>query len=228
MVNSSSSARGWNLTCIEVNGTNCWIYSPAAERGGCFVIDPGADGGVIINELEKRKVYPRHILLTHGHFDHIGALPELSEYYASQDLHPEIAIHEADAGYLGKGSLWAHQLCWSVAGGDSEYIVENWKPMPAPSLFLKEGDCIGALRVLHLPGHTPGSVGFFDEAARVLFSGDCLFKDGYGRTDLPGGDKEQMDESLNRLFALGDDVAVYSGHNSNTTIGTERVAWQRR
>ncbi|MDR2447941.1 MAG: MBL fold metallo-hydrolase [Treponema sp.] len=229
---------------IVAHGTNCWIYVPAKghetgaseetvvsygsheARKPCFLIDPGARPDEIIRKLEELNLYPTHILLTHGHFDHIGALPDVAAYYEAQGMRASvavtIAIHEADALYLGKDSRDAHRRCWSVAAGSADYIEAYWKPQPDPAILLREGDRIGSLRTLHVPGHTPGSAVFFDEEARILFSGDCLFKNAIGRVDLPGGDVRLMRDSLNRLFALGDDVAVYPGHGGTTVIGAER------
>jgi glyoxylase-like metal-dependent hydrolase (beta-lactamase superfamily II) len=222
---------------IDDQGTNCWIYraehaehvNHAADmtdpRKPCVLIDPGASHQAISKELERLNLYPTHILLTHGHFDHIGALPALAAYYAAQGAPPEIAVHEADAIYLGNASLPAHRLCWTIAAGNAAYIDEYWNPMPDPTLLLKDGDDAGSLRVLHVPGHTPGSLAFFDEEARVLFSGDCVFKHSIGRTDLPGGGEARMMDSLKRLFALGDDITVYPGHGGTTAIGAERRFW---
>ena len=104
--------------------------------------------------------------------------------------------------------------------------------MPQATRLLVEGDCIGPLRVLHLPGHSPGSAGFHDEAAGLLFSGDTLFMDGFGRTDLPGGNAQALTGSLKRL-CIGDDrgaikehTLVYSGHGAATTIGVEKSKYR--
>jgi glyoxylase-like metal-dependent hydrolase (beta-lactamase superfamily II) len=94
--------------------------------------------------------------------------------------------------------------------------------MPSPTRLLAEGDTIGPFTVLHLPGHTPGSVGFFRESEGALFSGDTLFRDGSGRTDLPGGNSNHLEESLHRLMAMDADILVYPGHGEATTIGAER------
>jgi glyoxylase-like metal-dependent hydrolase (beta-lactamase superfamily II) len=191
----------------------------------CVVIDPGANADLIITRLNSLRWYPRYILLTHGHFDHLAALPALLAHY---DGKPEVAIHEADAAYLGPQARQVHRQSFIVAAGNSAYVDALWEDMPEPTRLLVEGDCIGPLRVLHLPGHSPGSTGFYDEAAGLLFSGDTLFKDGFGRVDLPGGSAKALAASLKRLCA-GDDseyieesTVVYSGHGEATTIGVEK------
>jgi len=162
------------------------------DNGICAVIDPGDEGKRIIARLKQLNLVPAFIILTHGHFDHIDAVEELAAEYGTQ---AEIAIHAADTGYL-----------------------KDFKP----GRTLAEGDTIGPFTVLHLPGHTPGSIGLWDKESGILFSGDTLFDDGYGRTDLPGGNEEQIFASLRRLFALDGNIQVYPGHGPTTTIGQAR------
>jgi glyoxylase-like metal-dependent hydrolase (beta-lactamase superfamily II) len=216
-------------------GTNCWLYpleekiesrsDPREPRKPCAVIDPGADPQVIIARMERLQLYPKYILLTHGHFDHLAALPGLFSYFSpfspSNDA-IEIAIHHEDAPYLGPEAYTVHRTAFSAAAGSGAYVDALWEPIPAPTKLLAEGDTIGPFTVLHLPGHTPGSVGFYDAQMQVLFSGDTLFKQGMGRTDLPGGDWDALKKSLGRLFTMDDTIAVYPGHGPETTIAAER------
>jgi glyoxylase-like metal-dependent hydrolase (beta-lactamase superfamily II) len=173
------------------------------------------------------KLCPRYILLTHGHFDHVAALPELLSALAGDPAFasrpsPEIAIHREDAAYIGPGAYETHRLSLAAATGSSEYIDRIWQPIPAPTRLLEEGDRAGPFTVLHTPGHTPGSVCFFMEREKLLFSGDTLFQGGEGRTDLPGGDFQAIVKSLRRLLALDSGIAVFPGHEAATTIGEER------
>jgi len=211
---------------ITVGGiaTNCWVYPLAGGNGGeCAVIDPGEEGSRIIAFLNQLQLVPRYILLTHGHFDHIGAVPALAAQYkgGAPSGALEIAIHAADAEYLGPDSYPVHCHSFEAVAGNHEYIDALWEDMPPPGRLLAEGDAIGPFTVLHLPGHTPGSIGLWDKQEGVLFSGDTLFCDGYGRTDLPGGNTAQLFASLKRLFAMDGGIQVYPGHGSATSIGCE-------
>jgi glyoxylase-like metal-dependent hydrolase (beta-lactamase superfamily II) len=206
--------------------TNCWLYPliEAAPEPGiavhrpCAVIDPGAEADLIIARIERLHLYPRYVLLTHGHFDHLAALPDLIAHY--RDV--QIAIHQEDAQYLGPDAYRVHRAAFLAVAGSAAYVDALWESIPAPTTLLTEGDTIGPFQVLHLPGHSPGSVGFYDADMKLLFSGDTLFKQGIGRTDLPGGDWNALQKSLKRLLVLDEDIRVYPGHGSETTIGAER------
>lgn len=211
--------------------TNCWLYPlpeafavPGQEsRQPCAVIDPGADADMIIARMEQFNLYPWGILLTHGHFDHLAAVPALvSHYKSSSKLTLEIAIHRGDASSLGPQAYQVHRDSFIAAAGNADYVDALWEALPGPTRLLAEGDVVGPFRVIHLPGHSPGSVGFYGEAEKILFSGDTLFNCGMGRTDLPGGNWEALRRSLKRLFALEENIKVYPGHGLDTAIGKER------
>ena len=209
--------------CVGDLSTNCWIISLDKDPGetgknSCVVIDPGADADVIITRLEALNLHPKYILLTHGHFDHIGALPEVLEKFGS--LNPEIAIHGNDAKRLGPEALPVHMADFASASGGA-YVKSLWKSVPSPTRLLNNADQAGPFRVLHTPGHTPGSVCFYDEQEGLLFSGDTLFQNGIGRTDLPGGDWKAMEESLSQLALLPGNTRVFPGHGPATTIKAE-------
>jgi len=207
-----------NITHLSVGhlATNCWIYPTGA--GEAAVIDPGDDAQVIIDTLKKLSLAPKYILLTHGHFDHIAAIPHfINEFYDK----PKIAIHRYDSHYLGSDSYKSHFMSVRAALGSDVFLDALWAGMPFADILLDDGSEIGPFTVLNLPGHSQGSVAFWDKETNTLFTGDTLFKGSYGRTDLPEGNEDDMLSSLRRLFEMDPDIKVYPGHGDTTTIGKE-------
>ncbi|MDP2958072.1 MAG: MBL fold metallo-hydrolase, partial [Longimicrobiales bacterium] len=158
------------LVIVGALETNCYLVY-CEETRACAIIDPGADHEKIILSVADLELKPVIVLDTHGHVDHIGANSEIIRKYAVP-----LAMHPADTGML------------QVSDYIELSLLLGARNSPPPDRLLAEGDeiVIGrtSLRVMHIPGHTPGSVGFV--AAGVLFSGDTLFCGGVGRTDLPG------------------------------------------
>ncbi|MFI5358619.1 MAG: MBL fold metallo-hydrolase [Halanaerobiales bacterium] len=189
---------------IEVgfNGTNSYLVE---DTDNCLLIDPGAEGEKILSVIQEKKLRPEKIILTHGHFDHIGAAEYLREKTGAK-----LFVHSEDKEYLmdEKKNL-------SFFTGD---LIE---PAIADNL-MEEGDIIGKFRVIHTPGHTPGSICLYNEEEGLLFSGDTIFKNGYGRTDFPGGDLQALINSINKLLHLPDETLVYPGHGPSTTIAEFR------
>ena len=208
-----------NQVIVRELQTNCWITSLGG--GDCIVIDPGGDDKVIFDRIKKLTVNPRYFVLTHAHFDHIAALPFLAAEFPGAD----IAIHPSEAGKLTDRE--SHRRDFNAVGYCS-YVENLWQPVPDATVLLKEGDELGPFVVMHLPGHSPGSIALYNKEEKILFSGDTLFRAGFGRTDLPGGDEQALFRSLRRLFTLDGDTAVYPGHGPTTTINREKSLYNFR
>ena len=187
--------------------TNCYLVW-CRETKECAIVDPGADADQIFLEVSRLGLKPTAILNTHGHLDHIGANKDMKEHYGAPLL-----IHSADSGMLA--AVQQNELRFLLGAKDS----------PPADGFLEDGQHLllghGSLRVLHTPGHSPGSVCFLSDS--FLLSGDTLFFEGVGRTDLPGGSSRQLEESIRaKILTLADNLVVLPGHGPHTTIGQER------
>lgn len=178
---------------VGLLATNCWVLHQE-ERPDCVVIDPGAEPERIRQAMEGRRLAA--VLLTHGHFDHIGAVDALME----QDT--ELVVHALDEPMLHDPQL---NVSWMV---DARITCRR------ATRTVEEGEqlCYAGMtfRVLHTPGHTPGGVCY--ACGEHLFTGDTLFAQGYGRYDLPGGDEAVLMASLRRLMPLRQAHKIYGGH----------------
>ncbi len=190
-------------------GVNCFILG-CEETGQGVVIDAGGDARDIIAVVERQGLTITHVINTHGHFDHIGANRALKERFGAN-----LMIHAADIPLLDRAADIAK--AYGIPGENS----------PQPDTCLEDGMEISfgkmTMTVLHTPGHSPGGCCFYLEAEQKIITGDTLFADSIGRTDLPGGSHEQLLDSVRaKLFTLPDHVVAYPGHGPETTIGHEK------
>jgi hydroxyacylglutathione hydrolase len=192
--------------------TNCHIV--AAEEGRrAAVIDPADDAQAILEAARANRLEISHILLTHGHFDHVLGVAELKRLTGAP-----VGIHAGDAAMLTAGKLCGAALLGiPYAPCEADWLIEDGARI--------EVDGLG-LTALHTPGHTPGGLSFLtdpgDDSVQVVFTGDALFRDGIGRTDLPGGDTELLLRSIcERLGTLAWETRVLPGHGPATDIGRE-------
>jgi hydroxyacylglutathione hydrolase len=188
---------------------NTWLVADPGT-GEAAVIDPGGEGARVLAMREPEGFRVKAVLATHGHVDHIFGAEELREqtgapFFLHEGDEPFRRALPTQAAGLGFGATRAPEVARWLEDGDTFRVGGH------------EG------RVLHTPGHSPGSVSLWFPADRVLFTGDTLFRGSVGRTDLPGGDTDQLVRSIReRIFPLGDEVRFYPGHGPAGTLGEER------
>lgn len=187
-------------------GTNCYIVH---NEDKALIIDPGDEANKVVDFLDKKNLTPEAIILTHAHFDHIGAVDALRKRYSlSVYLHPDEEEWLTEPLYNGSGRLSRTPIVTSP-----------------PDKWMEEGSMtVGSFtfNVFHTPGHSPGSVTIVFEDDGIVISGDALFQLGIGRTDLYGGNTEQLIESIqSKIYTLDETYTVYPGHGNPTSIGFE-------
>jgi len=190
---------------------NCTILWCTATNKAA-IVDPGGDVAVLRQVIADKKVIPEKILLTHGHLDHAGGAAELAEALGI----PIEGPHQDDKFLLDAIETQGQQF---GMGGEGRNVT--------PDLWLDDGDTVTVgdltFQVIHCPGHTPGHVVFFLDAARIALVGDVIFQGSIGRTDFPRGNHGDLISSIKtKLFPLGDDVTFVPGHGPASTFGNER------
>src|ERR1700726_755790 len=194
------------VACVTVGAfqENCYLYACPQTREA-VIIDPGDEAENILKSIAELKLIPKYIINTHGHIDHISAIDAVSAVYPVP-----LAIHADDV------SMYNDMHAAEMYGYPAPPVKRK------ADILLKEGDHISfgtlTLEVLHTPGHTPGGISLVSRPYCV-FSGDTLFNRSIGRTDLEGGNYEQLVASIrNKLYTLDGDLVVFSGHGEPTTI----------
>jgi glyoxylase-like metal-dependent hydrolase (beta-lactamase superfamily II) len=199
-----------------------FVFNPFAENtfilydesNECIIVDPGCNNDkeekTIIDFITSKELKPIKLINTHFHIDHVLGNQFISDHY---NLKPE----------LHKEAMYFFELQHQIA---NTYGIE-YKGSPQPVKFLEQGDEIAfgnsRLEVLHVPGHSRGSICLHHKESRQLIAGDVLFRESIGRTDLPGGDYNTLIEGIkNKLLTLDPETKVYPGHGPSTTIGYEK------
>lgn len=191
---------------------NCYIA--ATNINNCLIFDPGADFDKINKHIIKNKLTPKYIFLTHGHYDHIGAIPMLKENY------PEIKIiiSKEDEDFLKDGN----KSLASVYGNYDQKRV-------TPDIIIKDNEIIKiddiSIKPILTPGHTPGGVCYLINH-NILITGDTLFKNSVGRTDLYGGNQDDLEKSIKKIYKLLPinnkiEIKIYPGHGFSSNLKKE-------
>ena len=203
------NTRGYSLGPIQ---TNCYIVSNKGKE--CLIFDPGEEGAKLVKEIRAKNLKPLAILLTHAHFDHIGAVDALREVFELP-----VYIHEKEVSWLadpmknGSGK-YAELPNYIVKAPEEAHILRKEQQ-------LKIGTFI--FDAVFTPGHSPGSISYVFKEDGFAIVGDTLFERSVGRTDLIGGSTKILLDSINqKLLTLPDDMIIYPGHGSYTTPKAER------
>lgn len=190
--------------------TNCYILS---NRKEVLIVDPAAEADVIIRAVDEIDLPVAGILLTHAHYDHIGALDEVQEKYNT-----EVYMANEEREWISDPNL---NMSVKRASMGIKLIESDIEPV-----ILQTGDysiSSFSFEIYHTPGHSPGSLSFYFKEDEKIFSGDVLFSGGVGRTDLLEGSFDVLMDSIkNKLFQLDDETTVYPGHGNMTSIEKEK------
>jgi hydroxyacylglutathione hydrolase len=203
-----------NLTLGPVS-SNCYLISSKDQES--IIIDPGDESDKIIQTIENNNLKPRIILLTHGHFDHILAAKEIQTKYKI-----EVLAHPDD------------QFLIDDLEAEIQKFIPGYKTFKPPQVnySLLSNSSINYLdyeiKLLHLPGHSPGSVGFYFPHQSLVFSGDVIFAGGgIGRYDFPYASYADLKTSINKILDLPTNTIIYSGHGSSTSVTKEMIYYNR-
>ncbi len=186
---------------------NCSIIADPVSKKA-LVVDPGGDAQLILDALTADELQPIALIHTHAHFDHILAAGAIKDATGAP-----IRVHRDD---------W---LLWQALEAQCAWFNVPYHPLPDPDTTLDDEEMLNCCDgvALHTPGHTMGSMSFWFASHKLLIAGDTLFKGSIGRTDLPGGNFEQLAHSIrHRLYNLADDAMVITGHGPPTSLAHER------
>ncbi|MEH7885521.1 MBL fold metallo-hydrolase [Bacillus sp. JJ1609] len=199
----------WKQIPLGQLQTNCYLIID--ENNSCLIVDPGDNPKKLTTIIEQHELKPEAILLTHAHFDHIGAVDRIRDKYAIK-----VYIHVREKDWLTDPAL----------NGSRHFMMKEMiTARPAENLIADEGEMsIGnfSFSVYETPGHSPGSISIYFPNDNFVLAGDALFNGSIGRTDLPGGNHNQLIKSIHdRLLVLPEETEVLPGHGPATTIGYE-------
>ncbi|WP_026700281.1 MBL fold metallo-hydrolase [Salibacterium aidingense] len=199
----------WESVPLGPLQTNCYVLYN--DQGEAIIFDPGGDAEVLQEKIDNLGLRPAAILLTHAHFDHIGAVETVRRSY---DI--DVYLHENERDWLTDPEKNGASLFLGdhrISAGEADHHIRQEGSLTIGSF---------AFYILETPGHSPGSVSFYHEESRTVFSGDVLFSGGIGRTDLPGGSQEQLIKVIHdKILELPEDTYVACGHGPFTVIQRE-------
>lgn len=190
-------------------GTNCYIFGDSKTKE-VAVVDPADEGSVILDSINKNEYKVKYIIITHGHFDHIGEVE-----FIKKETGAKVLIHRIDNELIEDPEKNMSAYGFTLAGAIKA----------TADRLLEDGDEISlgenSFKIIHTPGHTMGSICILYEDS--LFSGDTLFKETVGRTDLPNANPSEMQKSIKKLMNLNDNIKVFPGHGDSSEMGHEKM-----
>lgn len=198
----------WKQAPLGPVQTNAYVLYN--DEGEAVIFDPGGDGEAFEAALKKENIQPLAILLTHAHFDHIGAVDHIRDAF-----NIPVYIHQREAHWLQDPSknLSVNMTAEGITARSADHVIEGEQSFTVGPF---------AFRVVETPGHSPGSISYYHEPTGTVFSGDVLFQSGIGRTDLPGADEATLLHSIHqKLLELPENTSVACGHGPTTTISAE-------
>ncbi|ASB88378.1 MBL fold metallo-hydrolase [Bacillus sonorensis] len=199
----------WRRMPLGPIQTNAYILSN--DDGTCLIFDPGSEAGKLNAYIKEKGLTPLAVLLTHAHFDHIGAVDKVRK-----EWNIPVYVHENEAEWLTDPSLNGSALLTGqqITAEKADRLIDEENELKIGSF---------KLQVLFTPGHSPGSVSYYVQEENMIISGDVLFKGSVGRTDLPGGNHDVLMDSIHKkLLSLPEETLVLSGHGPETDLMTEQ------
>lgn len=198
----------WKQMPLGPLQTNCYILWN--DQKNCLIVDPGAEGEKLVSWLNEHNLKPLAILLTHAHFDHIGAVDTVRHTY-----NIPVYIDEKESEWLTDPGL----------NGSGIFGMGKIQAAPADRIITSEHTLTiddFTLQVFKTPGHSPGSLSYYVQSEGIVFAGDTLFMGSIGRSDLPGGDHQELLSSIHdHLLTLPEETEVLPGHGPATSVGNE-------
>jgi glyoxylase-like metal-dependent hydrolase (beta-lactamase superfamily II) len=192
----------WKQVPLGTMQTNCYVLKK--EDSSCLIIDPGSEGEKLIQYLQQEELNPVAVVLTHAHYDHIGAIDTIREEY-----HIPVYLHEIEKDWLTTPSL----NLGNVQVKEADELITGEQELTIGSF---------SFQIYETPGHSPGSISLYFKDDDIVCSGDALFSGSIGRFDLPYGDKERLMKSIHdKLLTLPENTTVLCGHGPVTKIGKE-------
>jgi glyoxylase-like metal-dependent hydrolase (beta-lactamase superfamily II) len=202
------------IDCLVLGAyqTNCYILRSSDTAKDCLIVDAGLEAGELVEFLQRHKLNPAALVLTHGHVDHIAGLVELRKNFPDVKVY----IHKLDAEMLTEAERNISTLTGLAFSTEpADFLIEEASLIEQAGLKME---------VLHTPGHTQGGICLYARNEGIIFVGDTLFADSVGRTDFPSGSMSQLIKGIKeKLCVLPDETVVYPGHGPATTIVREKT-----